>query len=90
MPAASPNISLEACGKLLGAAGHACAAPAQVAAPSTPNSDALANAFASLSVALTWGGVLLGMVALLAAFGFGSYVSEKVKRYARKAARLEA
>jgi hypothetical protein len=90
MPNPSPSISLEACGKLLGAAQSACAASPQVAGSSTPNWDALANSFASLSAALAWGAFLLAVISVLAAVGIGSYVLRQSRKFARRVARQEA
>jgi hypothetical protein len=90
MPNLSPSISLEACGKLLGAAQSACAASPQVAGSSTPNWDALANSFASLSASLAWGAFLLAVISVLAAVGIGSYVLRQSRKFARRVARQEA
>jgi len=90
MPNPSPSISLEACGKLLGAAQSACAASPQVAGSSTPNWDALANSFASLSAALAWGAFLLAVISVLAAVGIGAYVLRQSRKLARRVARQEA
>lgn len=73
------------------AASRACSAPA--AAPATaasvpqPNWDAMANAFASQSVALTWGSILLALIGLVSAAGWGYVVKRRAEEEARDEAR---
>lgn len=87
--ATSPTIDAAMCERFVNAAANACPKPIaqMVAAPSPqPEWDALANSFASLSSAFAWGSILLALVAIAAAAGWGYLV----KRWAEDEARKEA
>lgn len=77
------------CERFVNAAARACPNPAaSVVSPTAPQPewDALANSFASLSSAFAWGSLLLALIAILAAAGWGYLV----KRWAEQEARKEA
>lgn len=52
-----------------------------------PEWDALANSFASLGAALSWGGVILGALAIIAGFAWSKLVRRDAEEEARKAAK---
>ena len=79
----APSMTVEACSKMVEAATKTCA-PTE-AAPA-PNWDAMANSFASLSLAFTWGTIILAVIALIGAVAWGWFV----KGWAEKEARIEA
>lgn len=92
MTATPPVIDLTACERLVGVAAKACPAadvPAATPVPPAPQPewDALANSFASLGVALTWGGLLLGVTAIVAGFAWARIVTRNAEEEARKEAR---
>lgn len=90
--AAAPTIDAGVCERLINSALDRCtpvpqALPTQPApVPVSPNFDALAASFGSLSAALAWGSVALAVVALLAIAGWGYLV----KIWAEREARTEA
>jgi hypothetical protein len=55
-------------------------------APAQPNWDALANSFASLSLAFTVGSIILGVIAVISAIGWGYVVTVRAEKEARKEA----
>lgn len=84
---ASATMSVQACGRLVASAAQSCATPAEAARSSPqPSWDAMANSFASLSAAFAWGSILLALVGIAGAVGWGFLV----KNWAEKAARTEA
>jgi hypothetical protein len=75
------------CERFVNVAARSCAAPAQSApVPHEPPWDALANSFASLSAAFAWGAILLALIAIVAAVGWGFLV----RHWAEREARVEA
>ena len=87
---ASSQIPVSVCERLVEAATKPCPAPA-VAPPLSvapqPEWDALANSFASLGVALTWGGLILGLLAIIAGFAWSKIVRRDAEEEARTAAK---
>ena len=84
----APSITLEACTRVVEAATKVCAAPVpQAAPPPEPNWDAMANGFASLSTAFTWGSILLAVIAVLAALAWGKIVIVTAEREAKEEAK---
>ena len=86
-----PTIDAAMCERFVSAAARSCpaiSAPtpvATVAAPQ-PEWDALANSFASLSNAFAFGSILLALIAIVAAIGWGYLV----KKWAEEEAQKEA
>jgi hypothetical protein len=86
------TISAGICERLITAATSHCGAPVPAALPPPapvavqPNFDGLAASFGALSTAFTWGTIILAVVAILAALGWGYLV----KGWAEKEAREEA
>ena len=77
------------CERFVSAASRACpavAAPAPTPATAPPEWDALANSFASLSNAFAFGSIILALVAIVGAVGWGYLV----KKWAEEEARKEA
>ena len=85
---ALPKVDQGFCERLVTTAMNHCAAatPVPPSAALPPNFDALAAAFGGLSAAFTWGTIILAIVAVLAAAGWGFLV----KVWAEKEARQEA
>ena len=84
---ASAAMSVQACGQLVASAAQSCAAPIVATQRSQqPNWDAMANSFAALSAAFAWGSILLALVGIAGAVGWGFLV----KNWAEKAARTAA
>lgn len=87
------TIDAAMCERLINSAHKACTPPVALAAPSTPpvgqppEWDALANAFASLSMALAWGSLLLGIVAIVAGVAWARHVRKSAEEEARAEAR---
>jgi len=85
----SEKISADTCVRLVETATRTCQ-PVASAQPtgSTPNWDAMANSFASLSNAFAWGSLLLALFAALAAIGWGYVVKvwaeEEAERSVKK------
>lgn len=87
--ATSGTIDAGMCERLITAATRSCVPPAQAAAPvapSSPNWDATATSLTALSAAFTWGSILLALVAIVAAVGWGFWVRHWAEREARKEA----
>lgn len=87
---ASLQIPVSVCERLVEAATRPCpVSPAAPPLPVTPQPewDALANSFASLGVALTWGGVILGVLAIIAGFAWSQLVRRNAEEEARAAAK---
>lgn len=83
---ATSKIDAAMCERLVNTvAGHCVGAtsspPPQSQPP--PEWDALANSFASLSAALAWGSILLALIAIVAAIGWGFLVRHWAEREAR-------
>lgn len=87
---ATPQISVSVCERFLDLANKPCPAPsptpAVVAAASEPEWDALATSLASIGNAFAMGSLLIGVLALFAAIGWGLWV----KKWAEDAAKAEA
>jgi hypothetical protein len=90
------GISVQTCVKMVSEAAKQCAAPTSAPTPG-PNFDALAaslaaqaNAIASQSSWLTFGGVLLAVVALIAGVAWGRHVATTAKMEARRVSEREA
>lgn len=89
------TIDAAMCERLIGAAYKACPTPVALtgtaASPpppvAQPEWDALANAFASLSMALAWGSLLLGIVAIAAGVAWARHVRKSAEEEARAEAR---
>lgn len=79
-----PSMAVEACSKMVEAATKSCVAAPQQAGD--PNWDAMATSFSSLSLAFTWGTIILAVIALIGAIAWGWFV----KGWAEKEARIEA
>lgn len=79
----APSVTIEACSKMVEVTAKSCA-PAQ--SVPTPNWDAMATSFGSLSAAFAWGSIVLAIVALIGAVAWGYLV----KGWAEKEARAEA
>lgn len=96
----SPSIAADLCARMVEAASGGCRPPpatpspvlpsAPVAAAASPEWDALANSFASLSVAFTWGSILLGLFALVAGLAWGKFVLHAAEKEAREEAKRYA
>jgi hypothetical protein len=71
------------------AATKSCTPQAQPApaAASQPNWDAMANSFASLSTALTWGSILLAVIAIISGLAWGWVVAKRAENEARTEAK---
>ena len=83
-----PTIAVEACAKMLEVSAKACQpVAAKAESASGPNWDAMATSLSSLSTAFAFGSVLLGLIALVAAFGWGYVVTVRAEREARKEAK---
>lgn len=84
----SEKISADTCVRLVETATRTCQ-PVASAQPtgSTPNWDAMANSFASLSNAFAWGSLLLALIAVFATIGWGYVVKVWAEREAREEAR---
>lgn len=79
-------ISADVCVKIVESAARSC----QPMIPVTPvqgGSDALANSFAGLSTAFTFGSILLAIIALIAGFAWGRIVAATAKDEAKNAAK---
>lgn len=78
-----------ACTKMVEAATRSCSTPPPTTAPTAaqPNWDAIANSFASLSVALTWGTILLAIGAVVAGVAWGKHIARTAENEARTEAR---
>jgi hypothetical protein len=83
-------IDVEACSKFVNAATKHCTAPLEGGSSGTANWDALANSFASLSLAFTWGTIILAIVALIGAIAWGWMVKGWAEKEAREAAEVHA
>lgn len=90
--AVSPQvIDLAACERLVGVAAKACptaSLPASTTVPPTPAPewDALANSFASLGVAIAWGGTILAIIALIAGIAWAKLLRGIAREEARRCA----
>lgn len=82
----SETIDAAMCERFVDAASRGCAAVQTAPTVHEPPWDALANSFASLSAALTWGTILLAMVAIVAAVGWGFLVRHWAEREAKREA----
>lgn len=84
----SEKISADTCVRLVETATRTCQ-PVASAQPtgSTPNWDAMANSFASLSNAFALGSLALGVIALFGGIGWGWFVKIRAEREAREEAR---
>lgn len=87
------HIDAAMCERLVNAAHASCqvstASGASASLPAgqpQPEWDALANSFASLSAALAWGSILLAIIALIIAIGWGLLVKVWAEREAQKEA----
>lgn len=85
----TPSTAWGACTKIVEAATKSCAAQTQPppAPPSQPNWDAMANSFASLSTALTWGSILLAVIAIISGLAWGWVVAKRAENEARTEAK---
>ena len=84
-----PTIDAAMCERFVSAASRACpavAAPAPTPATAPPEWDALANSFASLSSAFAFGSIVLALVAIAVAVGWGYLVKKWAEQEARKEA----
>lgn len=80
---ASEKISADTCVRLVEAAARTCQPTANVqTSENAPNWDAMANSFAALSTTLSYGSLLLGLIALLGAIGWGYVVKIWAERQA--------
>lgn len=87
-PTSSPYITLDACARMVEASSNASKAQtADMTSAASPNWDAIANSFASLSVALAYISILLAIVAIISAIGWGYVVTVRAEKEARKVAR---
>lgn len=92
----TPATAWGACTKIVQAAteatAKACVPQSTVStpAPATPNWDAMANSFASLSSALAWGATVIAAAALLIGFAWLKVVTANAKKEARVVAEQEA
>lgn len=90
MPSQAPvsRITAEECAKLIEVATAACNRPTAdaVSAAGLPNWDAMANSFAALSLAFTWGSLLLAVIALVSAIAWGYIVTKKAEAEAKTCA----
>lgn len=78
----------EACARIVEASTKSCApTPAQSLAASEPNWDAMANSFASLSAALTWGSLILALVGILGGLAWGRFIATRAENEARTEAK---
>ena len=78
------TIDAATCERFVNAASRSCTLSAQPApAVHEPPGDALANSFASLSAAFAWGSILLALIAIVAAIGWGFLVRHWAEREAR-------
>jgi hypothetical protein len=69
------------------ASAKACSAPVvQRASAPEPNWDAMATSLSGLSTALAYGSVLLGLLALITAVGWGYLITRKAEKEAREEA----
>jgi hypothetical protein len=64
-----PLLPTETCLELVETVAKSCAASSERV--SEPNWDAMANSFASLSSAFTWGTIILAVIALIGAIAWG-------------------
>jgi len=82
---ATPSTAWGACTKIVEAATKSCGSSLGTAPqpPSDPNWDALANSFASLSAALAWGSIGLGVLAIVVGFAWAKIVAADAKNEAR-------
>lgn len=87
---ATQVIDAAMCERFVNAASRSCSAP--VALASAPSQgvglewDALANSFAALSSAFTWGSLLLAVIAIAGSIGWGWVVRVWAEKEARKEA----
>jgi hypothetical protein len=84
---------LSACARIVEASTKSCslqAVPQAQTPASGPNWDAMANSFASLSTAFTWGSILLAFVGILAGLAWGYFVAIRAENEARTAAKRYA
>ena len=89
----TPSTAWGACARIVEAATKSCAAPPRVLPPArgeAPDWDAMANSFASLSVALTVGSIVLALLAFLTGFAWMRIVSDRAAREAKTIAEQEA
>lgn len=85
------KITVDACLKLIESASAACKtvpvtppAPADPQSAASPNWDAMANSFAALSAAFSWGSLLLAAFAILSAIAWGYIVTKQAEAEARE------
>jgi large-conductance mechanosensitive channel len=80
----APSMAVEACSKIVEAATNSCTAPATLA---TPNWDAMATSFASLSNAFAWGSLIVAIMAFIMALAWGKIVTARAEKEARDEAK---
>jgi hypothetical protein len=82
------KIDAGLCERLISAAANHCSATApqvqqQASLPQSPGYDVVSASLSSLSVALTWGAVVIAIIALLAAFGWWQLVKHRARDEAK-------
>ena len=82
-PSVAPQMEVAACERLIKAVTPNCPVPQPA---DVPEWDAIANSFASLSAAFTWGALFLAVIAIVAALGWGYLI----RVWAEKEAKYEA
>ncbi|WP_158660213.1 hypothetical protein [Niveispirillum cyanobacteriorum] len=86
-PSEIPSMPVEACVRMVETTARACTPPtAPPVTSSAPNWDAMATSLSSLSAALAYGSVLLGVLALFTAIGWGVFITRRAEKEAREEA----
>jgi hypothetical protein len=90
----SKTMPADICLKMVEAATRSCqpAPPAQTLAPplpvpASPNWDAMAASFASLSNAFAWGSIVLALIAVAVAIAWGKIVTASAEKEAKAMAK---